>query len=183
MKLFAGEKIEKNKDNDPYGYDKVFSVPDDLQPKLDSGEEMSEKSVENMYNHIIEMEDAIKNIAEGTRKQDYPFDGYTHAYNVDYMHKMEARKRAIEINYTVSLLPEQNKEKFVEWANKPESEFDFDITVKGIFAQKLGAPEDMIKDSIVSLDRGLGEEGNQKMGEVVYDRMLGFLNEGDKKED
>ena len=40
----------------------------------------------------------------------------------------------------------------------------------------------MIKDSIVSLDRGLGEEGNRKMGEVVYDRMLGFLNEGDKKE-
>ena len=180
MKLFGGERNNgKDENSDPFGYNKVFSEHDSMEPSSASGEELSEEKIEEMYNHIIEMDDAIKDVANGFIKQEKPFSGYTQAYNVDYLEKMQAKKRAIEIDYTASLLPDQNKDSFVEWANKPESEFDFDLIVKGIFASKLGAPEDMIKDSIVSADRGLGEEGNRKMGEVAYNQMIKFLGEED----
>lgn len=78
---------------------------------------------------------------------------------------------------TIALLPESQREAFKEWVeDEDSSSYLFDEIVDAIHRYDGGESLDVIKTEITSKDRnGATEENNQKRGEVVYNKLVGFL--------
>ena len=124
-----------------------------------------------------ELEDLRKRIKETKEKYngDAP-DDITDSLTEEYA-RMQHDIKIAKTEEAMALLPESQKEAFKKWGeDEDSSSFLFDEIVDAIHRYDSGESLDAIKTEITSKNRnGTTEENNQKRGEVICNKLVGFL--------
>ncbi|MBR3229120.1 hypothetical protein IKF67_02735 [Candidatus Saccharibacteria bacterium] len=101
--------------------------------------------------------------------------GISDALN-EHSEKLKAEIKDIQTSEAIFGMSQERANEFRKYAETVESAFDFDEIVDGIHKYREGETIEAIKDEVLLRDRGLGDEGNRKMGEVVFRRLEHFLD-------
>lgn len=123
-----------------------------------------------------ELDNCHERLAEARKKYngEVPSDIYN-ALEEQYNQTREAIREA-QIEETLAIIPESQREAFRKYANSDWSIFSFDEIVDGIYRYSQGESLESIKEDILTKNwGGVDEEANRRRGEDVYKIMIGFL--------
>lgn len=170
--MIPGENNNNNGNSDPFG----FST---LSEENNSNVDETEKKSRPWNDTEKELTEFAKERLELIEKSGGNLPPMINKLVSEKTEKLRRKIKEQQIEAVSGMLQPEKAASFREWAFTPESEFEFDTITDGICDLADGTPLEEVKENILSIDRGLGDEGNRKMGEVAFNRMMSFWNKSE----